>query len=153
MNFGDAEISFFYFLSPFVICTCNFIATYTYQRFGIKKSFYFMTSISTMNLCLVFMSVFYKPAFLLTVFFSRFFSNYSIIMNDLISFSLFKPQTGIMYVKLFTLGYFISAIIAILINSFFLRPDNVYPIFFVFALFNISNYFIESWVFSKYKFE
>ena len=89
MNFEDAEIAFFYFLSPFILMTCNFIAASLYSRFGLQVSFHFNTFMNTINWILVFLSIGYKPAFLLTVFFSRFYTNYSMCLNDIISFSLF----------------------------------------------------------------
>lgn len=122
MNFEDSEISFFFFCSPFVVMACNLIAIHCYSNYGLRNSFYIMTFTNTLDWILVFMSLHYKPSFLYTIFLTRFYGNFCTILNDMVCFSLFKPTTGIMFVKYFTFAYFVSAVLAIFLNSYVLDP-------------------------------
>lgn len=42
LGFEDAEISFFYFLSTFVVMASNFVCAFVYTKYGFTKTFYFM---------------------------------------------------------------------------------------------------------------
>lgn len=76
----------------------------------------------------------------------------SVLINDTLCFCIFEPIVGIKYVKWFTFGYFIATVIAILINSFIITPDNIYWVFFLFLLVNVANFSLSTITFKKFKF-
>ena len=100
----------------------NFVCAFVYKKYGFVKLFYFMCACMTLNFGIVFASMIYRKLYLFGIFVCRFYYNTNIILNDLLCFSVFDPNTGIKYVKLFTLFYMISALTAIIVNNYFIDP-------------------------------
>lgn len=152
LNFEDAEISFYYFLSTFLVMASNFVCAYIYMTYGFKFTFYFMTACQTLNFVLVLGSQQYNQLFLISIFVARFYGNINGLFNDIVCFNLFDPNKGIKYVKLFTLCYLLCALLAIVVNTYFIDPDNIYKTFYFFFLLNLANYAIGFNAFKKFKF-
>lgn len=152
LGFGDSQISFFYFLSTFVAMTSNFACAFLFTKYGLEKTFLITTLVLTFDLFLVFLSTISGEIFLQTISLTRFFQQMSVLINDTLCFCIFDPTVGIQFVKLFTFGYFIATIIAILINSFIITPDNIYWVFFFFLLVNLANFTLSKVAFKKFKF-
>lgn len=152
LGFSDAKISFYYFLSPVMSMLGNYVVTWSYSRFGLEKTFYLTTLVNTVDVMMVFGSMGFKDLFLWSIFPTRLYANMSQIMNDLVCFNLFRPTTGILYVKHFSLGFLISCLLAIFVNSFVLNPNNVYGAFYIFLVLNLSNLVISFVIFKNYKF-
>lgn len=152
LGFSDAKISYYFFLSPIMSMVGNYVVTWSYSKFGLEKTFYLTTLVNTIDILMVFGSMAFSVLYLWTIFPTRLYSNMIQILNDLVCFSLFQPTTGILFVKHFSMGFLCSCLLTILINSYLLDPNNVYGVFYIFLVLNLSNLIIAYVIFKNYKF-